>query len=286
MSTSDPNSLRRIKVINRAGIKPALVEDKPELRWIKLYKLRVNDAYQRSLAERSMTLIRKIISGFSWSKFHAPVVVQITPDTGTDDDTYEILDGQHTATAAASHGSIYEIPCLVVKASSLSDKAEAFVGLNSDKVRITPIQVFWAKVTAGQEDAIDVVAGMEKAGAKVIKRMPPYGDFQIGETLSVTTLLKLASNGGVPYVQRVMETAVRAELAPVTMDFIVAIDHLLLKKGHLKLDGEYDDLSWKIAHVIRRIGSEELLDAATKAKRIAGETLGYNLASVIKRELT
>lgn len=283
--STDTSKLRRIRAVNRTGITPAKLGDKPEVRWIKVYKLRINDDYQRGLSERGIKLIRRIVGNFNWSKFHAPVVVQITPDTGSDDDTYEVLDGQHSATAAASHGSIPEIPCVVVKADTLIEKADAFVGLNKEKVQMTPIQVFWASVSAGKEEAVETALGAQQAGASIVKRMPPYGDFSPGETVSVATLMAIAKRGGSIYVKRVLEPGVRAGLAPIGMDFIKAFDHLLLKEGPLKLQGDYEELSWKISQVIRRHEIQDLLDTAIKMKRLGGETIGYNLAELLKREI-
>lgn len=283
--TTDLSKLRRIKAINRGATKPATLGPKPELRWIKVHKLRVNDEYQRGMGERSMRLIRKIIGQFDWARFHAPVVVQITPDTGQDDDTYEVLDGQHSATAAASHGAIPEIPCIVVTADTLTEKAQAFVGLNKDKIQMTPVQVFWAQVAAGDEDALDVLEGARAAGATIVKRMPPYGDFETGETVSVSTLLKIAKRGGAGFVRLALEPGVMAGLAPIGMDFIKAFEHLLLLEGPTKLKGPYEEVVMLISQAIRRNEPEELLDLATKHKRATGDTIGLCLAKIIKREI-
>lgn len=284
-ATQDVSLLRRIKVINRKGITPAAVGNKPNIRWIKIHKLRVNDTYQRSLSERGIKLIKRIISNFNWAKFHVPVVVQITPDTGLDDDTYEILDGQHTATAAASHGGIFEIPCMIVEAGTLMEKADAFVGLNKNQIRMTSIQTFWAEVTSGKEDAVEALRGAQLAGAKIVKRPPPYGDFEVGEVASPAALMRLAHIGGAAYVKRVLEVGVAAGLAPIGIHFINAFELLLLKSGNLKLEGPYEEIKWKVAQAVRRLDVGDLMDSAQKMKRSDGETLAYNLALILKREV-
>lgn len=277
------SNLRRIKAINRKGITPAKLGTPPEMKVIKVHKLRVNDDYQRQMSDRGMRLIRSIIETWDWTKYHPPIVVQITPDTGLDDDTYEVLDGQHTSTAAASHGGIHQLMCLVVEAGTLIEKAEAFVGLNKNKVQISSIQTFWASVTAKHEDALEVVRGAQLAGAQVIKRPPPYGDFEVGECSCPTTLLNLAKRGGYIYVRRVLEAGVRSGLAPIGKDWITAFDHLFLRKGNLKIQGDYNDILTRVSQFIRSKETHEHLDEADRLRRVDGESRGKALAYIIKR---
>lgn len=275
--------LSRIRVLSRTGLKPAVIGKRPEYRSIKLHKLRINAAYQRQIGEKGVRLIRSMVENWDWAKFHAPVVVQITPDTGKDDDTYEVLDGQHTATGAASHGGIYEIPCQVAEAGTLVAKAEAFVGLNNNKINVTSSQKFWAAVTAQDEDALAVEKGCKQAGATVMKRPAPYGEYRVGECACPSTLLGLAKRGGSVYVKRVMEVAVACELAPVTKDFIRAFELLLLKDGPLKIEGSYQDVTTKISQYVRSTCPEDIVLAAQNLRHFDKDTMYRCMAFVIKR---
>jgi hypothetical protein len=282
--TQDTSKLRSIKSLSRIGITPSPISEKPLIKTIKLYKLRVNDEYQRGLSEASVNLIRKIVKEWSWAKYHVLVVCQITPDTGKDDDTYEVLDGQHTATAAATHGGIYELPCMIVDTSTLIEKAEAFVGLNKNKLKMTPIQIFWAQVASNDEDAIAVRDGASQANAKIVKRTPPYGNFTVGETIAVSSLMVIAKRGGAVYVRRILEVAVRAGLAPINEDMIRALDHLLLRDGYLKINDDVTNRCWRLSQAIRRLDLEELRETARKNKKFTNESISYNMALIIRDE--
>lgn len=101
----------------------------PELRWLSPEQLRVDGRYQRDLSERSIRLIHRIVGDFDWRRFKPPIV---TPVAGGD--AYEVIDGQHSAIAAASHPAVSRIPVLVVAQPDLAGRARAFVGHNRDRV--------------------------------------------------------------------------------------------------------------------------------------------------------
>jgi len=279
------DTLRAIKAIPIVNLQPGAPGEAPETKWIKIYKLRVNDEYQRKLSDKSIRLIRQIVRTFDWRKFHAPVVVQITPDTGSGDDTYEVLDGQHTATAAATHPLITEIPCVVLKDCAVEVKADAFVGLNQNKLRMSPLQIFAAELTSGDSIAHEVAEGARLAGATIIRRPPPYAEYAIGEVSAVSTLKAIARRGGTAYVKRVLEPGVLAGLAPITQEYIIAFDLLLLRSTNLKLSGIHGELPILISQAIRRIGPIELLEGAESNRRRSGDTLSYNIAFLIKRNI-
>ena len=77
---------------------------RPELKYIPIDLLVINSDYQRGLSERSLTIIRKVATRFSWGRIKALSVAPI------DGDRYEVIDGQHTAIAALSRGDIKELP--------------------------------------------------------------------------------------------------------------------------------------------------------------------------------
>ena len=45
----------------------------PEITQIKPTELLVDDAYQRNLSDKSLALIRRIVSGWDWRRFKPPV---------------------------------------------------------------------------------------------------------------------------------------------------------------------------------------------------------------------
>ena len=79
-----------------------------------------DDGYQRDSSERSLKLVRKIVAGWDWAKFKSPVAV--LTDAGL-----ELIEGQHTAIAAATHPDIEKIPVMIVDEKQWEDRASAFI---------------------------------------------------------------------------------------------------------------------------------------------------------------
>lgn len=265
----EPDNLRRLQALNVAGLKLSAPESPPQLVTLKILQLRVNADYQRQLSKESVTLIRRIAENWSWKKFRPPVVTPIPYfDQLTGLPLYEVLDGQHTATGAVTNRHLRELPCWVVETRDLVERAEIFVGLNTERIHVTPLVTFWAEVASGKEEALDVLAACEASGASVIRRPPPYGDYAIGETIAVTPLKQIARQGGVAYLKRVLDVAVAAELAPIGQQWIKALELLLLKTNSpFKLAGDYQVVGNAIALTIRRVGAELLLTNATLEHR-------------------
>ena len=113
-------SKRLITALVLPDVKPAEVTTAPpSLRLVHPSSLSVDDSYQRGLSERSIRLIRKIVAEWSWTAFEPPVVVDV-------DGRLEVIDGQHTAIAAVTHGGIESLPVLIVQAEKHETRASAF----------------------------------------------------------------------------------------------------------------------------------------------------------------
>ena len=144
------STLRRIEPISllavgtMPGIHPADIggEANPSVIWIAPEHLLIDDEYQRQIAVLGRRLIRRIVANWSWRKFKPPVVT--LTDKG-----YEVIDGQHTATAAASHPDIDTIPVMVVSTKDRADRADAFIAHNTDRVGVTSTQLHFSSVAAG-----------------------------------------------------------------------------------------------------------------------------------------
>jgi len=213
---------RPITPLNRRGLHPVkLSGPPPKMEWLCLSQLVVNDEYQRHLSEKSITLIRHLVENFTWRQVRPAAV---TPVGGG---LYEILDGQHLAVAAATHGGIDAIPCFIVETASQMERAAAFVGLNQDRVNMTPMQIFHAKVKAGDEEAMAVVEGVAKAGGKVLKYPPPFGRYKIGDAMCCGALIDVARSKGVNGVARVCAIAIAARRAPVSALLVKALRRVL-----------------------------------------------------------
>ncbi|ADK99404.1 ParB/Srx family N-terminal domain-containing protein [Brevundimonas subvibrioides] len=181
----------------------------PKLAWLQLDLLVIDESYQRSLSGRSMALIRKLVAHWDWNCFKPLSVAPIG------DGRYEIVDGQHTAMAASSHGSIDTLPCLVLTAETREARAQAFVGINSDRVNLTRFAIYRAQVAAGDPEAVAVDAGVAAAGATLIDKLQPWQEYEPGSCATVATLLQLARSGGKNRVARLLKIAKAGGVGPV-----------------------------------------------------------------------
>lgn len=267
------SALEPIQPLSRRGLEPAETGELPELRFLPLSALRINRRYQREVAERGAALVRKVVTGFDWARFKALNVL----DLG--DGTYEVLDGQHSAVAVATHGGLDAVPCLVAPDRPAAEKAAAFVGLNRDRVTMTPLQVFWAELESGDEIAGAVREGVEAAGARVLRRMPSGGRYEVGDTIAAAALKAVAKRKGKAGVKRLCAMGVEARLTPVSTQFIKAAEALLWRREY---EGEVADAAI-VAAVVRK-GWDALVRAADARRKELGIPAYLAMAQLIYQE--
>ena len=214
--------MRRIEPINLPDAAPADLSGavEPEVLRVSARDLHVDDAYQRNLSARSIILIRRIVSGWDWTKFKPPVVTDV-------EGKLHVIDGQHTAIAAATHGGLDKIPVMLVVTRDSAARADAFVGHNRDRLNVTPQQVFHAQVVAGDEDAQTIAQVCVRAGVSVLRIPPPQGRFKIGETQAIETIRALVNRRGAMKARIVLQALVAAKAAPIGAAWIKAADQLL-----------------------------------------------------------
>ena len=227
----------------------------PVFMTVRPEELLVDESYQRDLSDASIRLIRKIVAEWDWRKFKAPVVAMT-------EEGPVVIDGQHTATAAASHPAIDEIPVLVVEATDRQAQAEAFVGINTTRLGITAAQLHHANVTAGDPLAITIERVCREAGVKVLRLPPARAVYKPGETIAVAAISGLVSRSGETTATRVLSILSGAGIGPVQAAHIRAVELLLTDEEFADLDG--DDLG--------RIITAAGLDAAEKEARVFAST--------------
>lgn len=245
--------------------------ERPVLQWLSIDLLLINGAYQRSLSEASKRSIRRIVKSFDWARLKA---LSVTP---VDGGYFEVVDGQHTAIAAATHGEIDELPCLVSASRDLSQRAGDFVGLNKDRVAIHPLQLYRAELAAGDEIATEVDKGVKSGGGRVVLSTSEAG-LRPGDTCAIQALKSLARQGGPAYVTRIVALGVQAGLAPLTANMIGAFKVLIW-------EDEFSDLTNEaICSVFRIYEEKKLVDRARDLKSdTAALSLRRALAVVIAR---
>ncbi len=193
---------------------------RPDLRWLPLSSLVIDDTYQRALSNRSVRLISQIVSDWNWYHVKALSVLQ-------SGDRYEIVDGQHTAIAAATHGGIADLPCLVLPRTTTAEAASAFVGINTHRVALTAANLFRASLASGDDLTLAVVDAARAARATLLTIPPSDGRFAPGSVIAVGALKQIATKKGRAGLARVLQIGVDARLAPITAPAMKAIALLL-----------------------------------------------------------
>lgn len=118
----------------------------PILDWIEIRRLVIDDRYQRELKSANWTTIRSIARNFNWSKFST---VLVAPIEGGD---FAIIDGQHRTHGAALCG-FEKVPCQIVQ-MNFDEQARSFAAVNGHVLKITSLNIYKARLAAGEEEAI------------------------------------------------------------------------------------------------------------------------------------
>lgn len=173
---------------------------KPELGWLPVAKLSVDERYQRNIeSARSRKLIDSIELRFNWSAFQA-IVVTDAPDGG-----WAVIDGQHRIAAAKRLGYLH-VPAVIVKALSVAEQAAIFVQANQDRVSVNSITLHHARVTANDRRGVVVAKILKDAGLAVPRTMVVAKALKPGEVTAVAAIEWIVKN----FDERVAALAVQA----------------------------------------------------------------------------
>lgn len=248
---------RRVKALTVRGLEIAPPTGGGEVvfEWVDPTTLLIDAAYQRGLTERGINLIRRIVTTWDWRRFKPPIVAR------TEDGGFEIIDGQHTAIAAASHPGLETIPVMVVEAASQEERAGAFIGHNRDRLGVTATQLHHSAVAAGDPQAVAIERVCRGSGVRLLAQGPGR-EFKPGETLAVSSISAVIRKRGEDGAIAVLKTLVAAECAPISAAQIKAVEMLLF-------DAEYtgsitaEAITELLKHAARAVDQEAGLFAAT-----------------------
>ncbi len=191
-------TLRSIDVSDYAGISYSeSVGPAPQLQWIEIGQLAVDEAYQRGITLSGRKQVRAIAQGFRWTHF-APVIV--APVEGG---RFAIIDGQHRTTAARLRG-MKSVPCMVVQADG-PEQARAFSAVNMQQTAVRPPAVHKARLAAGDATALRLNAICDEAGVRIVDNTPA-NRMKRGDTVAVMVLYNMERL----YERDVLVTALRA----------------------------------------------------------------------------
>lgn len=221
--------------------------------------LMVEPAYQRELTTKSLAAIRRIATGWDWRRFRPPVVV-MTDEGGL------ILDGQHTAIAAASRPDLATIPVQLVEASEVAERALAFIGLNTGQLAHTAVGLHKAAVTGGDVtacavDRICTAAGVTVRGAFGGAKWNP------GDTAAVRGVRDMLASVGERKAVQILQALAAAGLAPISATDMRAAEMLFTNPDYAENlnpleEGGIADL----ASAILALGSDATREAKVFAK--------------------
>jgi len=252
---------RRVKALTVRGLEIAPPTGGGEVlfEWVDPTTLLIDAAYQRGLTERGINLIRRIVTTWDWRRFKPPIVARTSDDDGFGG--FEIIDGQHTAIAAASHPTLGKIPVMVVEAASREDRAGAFIGHNRDRLGVTATQLHHSAVAAGDPQAVAIERVCAASGTRLLAQGPGR-EFKPGETLAVSSISAVIRKRGEDGAIAVLKALVAAECAPISAAQIKAVEMLLF-------DAEYtgsitaEAITELLKHAARAVDQEAGLFAAT-----------------------
>lgn len=270
---TDGEGLRKIQPIKQiAKVAGAAINEPPTLLWVKPEELCVDETYQRNLSRRSLTLISRIVANWNWTHFKPPIVVK-----DEDTDHLYVLDGQHTAIAAASHPHVDKIPIMVVDAEQMTDRAKAFIGHNKDRITVSSLQLYHSGLVAKDSECLQVDAACAEAGVTVLRLPPSRGVFAPRQTVAINAIKSLIRSRGQETAVRILRILADAGRGPVRSDEMKAISIVVEKSN---------PTDEALVAVLVEHPYETALSEADEIKASSGLPLTEALATVYARALT
>lgn len=252
------DNVRAITPVSISGLIPgAPSTGMPIFENIRPEQLFVDPSYQRDIGERGLRQIRRIVEGFDWARFKPPICAYADHEGKT---VLKVLDGQHTAIAAASNPHIETIPVMIVEAEDTVSQAKAFIGQNTQNLGVTNLQLHQAAVAAGDEDALTLELTCKAANVRLLRA--PNSQISDGsrQTIAVKQIEGLIARRGRIMARQVLEIIADAERGLITATHIKAVEFLLT-------DSEFAD------HVLGEDITSAIIDllytAEEDAKRFA-----------------
>lgn len=123
---------------------------------VSLDNLIIDPAYQRDLDEKR---VARIAEDFNPALLGA---LEVSHRNGK----HAVFDGQHRLAALRAREA-KDAPCLVHEGLSVPDEAMLFVKLQTQRKALTPRDRFRARLTAGEEQAHEILECVERHGYKI-----------------------------------------------------------------------------------------------------------------------
>lgn len=223
------DGFRAVEPLKLSNLKPADIgENRPEFHLINPESLAIEESYQRNLSGASIRLIRRIVDGWNWRHFKPPIVAETN-------DYYIVIDGQHTAIAAATHPDIEQIPCIVMKSDAPNERAAAFVAQNTHRVAVNALQVFHAEFVAGERDAVTIYKLALECECDIPRSVPVKGKEEPGQFVCVGELRSILNQHGSDTLRRVMTICRKSEIAKIQRIMVRSLKIVLAEAYYEKV---------------------------------------------------
>lgn len=191
----------------------------PVLDWLDKTLIDIDTTYQRGLDEGR---VQKIVDWFAWDSFGAIVVAPAA------NGRFHAIDGQHRLEAAKRHPKVSVVPAIIITATGTAAEAETFVNVNGARKNVSPLEMFWAQLAAGDPEAETAQQVCNRAGLKLLRYPGSNGKYGAGETVAIAALRALIDKRGAMRARQVLEVLVKADLRPVSAVQIKAAELLML----------------------------------------------------------
>ncbi|MDI3335884.1 ParB/Srx family N-terminal domain-containing protein [Defluviimonas aestuarii] len=210
------SDLRSIDVDHRRYLPPEDVRAGavPELRWLDIDTLRVDDSFQRPLGKSNWAAIDKIAKGFNWSMF-TPVVV--APIVGG---LYSLIDGQHR-THAAKIAGFTQVPAMIVMTAE-AGQAAAFAAINGSVIRMTAPNIYKAALAANVDWAVRSRDAVEAAGCRLLTYNPSRTTLRVGSLNCIMEIRRHVEAGRSAMITAALD-AVRSQPGVTVNHFAVRV---------------------------------------------------------------
>lgn len=218
------DGLRKVAPLKGLDVVPNKIgQERPQSIMVKPSDLWVDGRYQRDIGVSSLNLIHSIVSDFAWHKFKPPVLTRDTKGR------LIVIDGQHTAIACSMHPEIDEIPAVLVDAQGTQDQAESFIGLNTNRITVHPLDLFRASLVAGDEQNIEMKRIMDEVGISLPRTSAWIGrdEDKENKTQSVNTLKSAFIKLGPAKFTVLVEKLAACKFAPLRAEHIKAFHDIM-----------------------------------------------------------
>lgn len=164
-----------------------LSNKRPELKWIPIAEMFVDDSYQRTPESKaSKKNIVSIRDNFAW-EYCGALIVCWNEEKGK----YAIIDGQHRWIAAGQRGDITDMPCIILQDADIQTQATTFAAINTRRVALNTLAMFHASVGAGVPEAVKAAKVLKDCNIEIPRGPVVNGQTGPRQMQSPGTLIKL-----------------------------------------------------------------------------------------------